>query len=144
MATKTTTTPTTGADELHPDGAERPSEAAMREAAQHDAPPENPEPAAKPTRRRKAAAAKPAASSAKRVSGRDAVAKVLADGKPQKAKDITAAAVKLVRPKMTGKTPEATLGALLYTEAKKKGGLVVKAGAGRDTTFRLRPVKAAK
>ncbi len=70
---------------------------------------------------------KPAAKPAKRVSGRDAVAKVLADGKPRKAKEITAAAVKLVKPAMKGKTPEATLASLLYTGE-----------------FKLRPVKAAK
>jgi hypothetical protein len=65
-----------------------------------------------------------------RVSGRQAIAKVLADGQPRTAKDITTAAVKLVRPPMKGKTPEATLGALLYTQAKVDGGLVVKTGKG--------------
>lgn len=75
----------------------------------------------------------------KRVTGRDAIAKVLADGQPRPAKEITAAAVKLVRPAMTGKTPEATLGALLYTQAKRADGLVTKTGSGRATTFTLRP-----
>ena len=79
-----------------------------------------------------------------RVSGREAVAKVLADGKPRPAGEITAAAVKLIRPKPTGKTPEATLGALLYTQAKKPDGFVIRRGEGRKTTFRLRPVKASK
>jgi HB1, ASXL, restriction endonuclease HTH domain len=77
---------------------------------------------------------------ATRVSGRDAVAKVLADGQERTAKEITSAAVKLVRPAMTGKTPEATLGALLYTQAKKDDGLVERTGKG---TFRLRPTEAS-
>jgi ribosomal protein S7 len=74
------------------------------------------------------------------ITGRQAVARVMADGKPRKAKEITSEAVKLVT-NMTGKTPEATLAALLYTEAKKKNGLVVK--TRKKGEFKLRPVKAA-
>lgn len=121
-------------------------EAAEAEAAKH------PKPARKPAAKKNArteatkstirAARKPAASSSARVSGRDAVAKVLADGKPRKTKEITAAAVKLVRPAMTGKTPEATLSALLYTQAKRPDGLVVR--TKQPGEFKLRPVKASK
>lgn len=82
----------------------------------------------------KAAAKAPATKSG--VSGRDAVAKVLADGQPRKTAEITSAAVKLVRPPMTGKTPEATLSALLYTQAKRDDGLVILTGKGE---FKLRP-----
>jgi hypothetical protein len=98
---------------------------------------------------RKRAAAKRTASSTKatatrraasrstaRVTGRQAIAKVLADGQPRPAKEITAAAVKLIRPVSKGKTPEATLGAFLYTQAKKPDGLVEQTGRGE---FRLRP-----
>lgn len=73
---------------------------------------------------------------AKRVTGRDAIAKVLADGQSHPAGEITAAAVKLVRPAMAGKTPQATLSAFLYTQAKKPDGLVVRTGKGE---FQLRP-----
>lgn len=80
--------------------------------------------------------------STSRVSGRDAILKVMADGKPRKAKDITAEAVKLIRPKPAGKTPEATLSALLYTQAKKPDGIVVR--TSKTAEFKLRPVKASK
>jgi hypothetical protein len=73
---------------------------------------------------------------AARVTGRDAVRKVLADGQPRKTAEITAAAVKLIRPKPEGKTPEATVSALLYVQAKK-GGFVEATGRGE---FRLRPI----
>jgi hypothetical protein len=119
------------ADDLHPEGAERPSEAAMREAAQHDAPVE---PVEAPTSKPKAAAKKPAGP--KKGSARAAVAKVLADGQPRSSKEITAAAAKLATG-LTGKTPEASLRALLSTEAKKADGLVE---PGPDKgTYRLRP-----
>jgi hypothetical protein len=78
---------------------------------------------------------------AKRVTGSQAILHVLADGKPRKAKDITSEAVKLVKPAMAGKTPEATLGAWLYTQAKKPTGAVVR--TKNPGEFKLRPVKAA-
>jgi hypothetical protein len=93
-------------------------------------------------RGRKKAAAKPAPAKGKgKLTGRQAVAKVLADGQPRKAGEITAAAVKLTA--MAGKTPQATLGALLYTEAKKPDGLVTRTGTGRETTFALRATAGA-
>lgn len=81
------------------------------------------------------------ASTKGRVTGSQAILKVLADGKPRKTKEITSEAVKLVRPKMGGKTPEATLGAWLYTQAKKKDGAVVR--TKKPGEFKLRPVKEA-
>jgi hypothetical protein len=101
-----------------------------------------PEPAAAPApaNAAKGKAGKPAAPKAgpkapKRVTGREAVRKVLADGKPRKTTEISTAAVKLMRPAPTGRTPEATIGALLYVQAKKDDGFVVRTGTGE---FRLR------
>ena len=51
----------------------------------------------------------------------EAVAKVLANGQPRTTKDITARAAKIATG-LKGKTPEASLSAFLYTEAKKPGG----------------------
>jgi hypothetical protein len=72
-----------------------------------------------------------------KVTGRQAILQVLADGKPRATKEITAAAAAIATD-MKGKTPEATLGAFLYTQAKKPDGAVVRAGKGK---FKLRPVK---
>lgn len=80
---------------------------------------------------------KPAAKSAgkKLVTGRAAVAKVLADGAPRKTAEITAAAAKIATG-LKGKTPEQSLAAFLYTEAKKADGIVER---GPDKgTFQLR------
>lgn len=135
-------------DELHPDGLERPSEAAMRLADDEPAAPPakrdrkrsstKPRPEAKPARKRSSTSttAKPE----RRVSGRQALEKVLADGKPAKVGDITAAAVKLVRPPMKGKTPQATLSAQLYTQAKRPDGLVVR--TKNPGEFKLNPKRA--
>ena len=71
----------------------------------------------------------------KKVTGREAIAIVLADGMPMKSRDICAAAAKLVT--MKGKTPEASLSALLAVQAKKPEGLVIRTAPG---TFKLRPV----
>jgi hypothetical protein len=78
-----------------------------------------------------AAAAKPAAKTTpakKPIGARAAVAKVLADGAPRTSKEITSAAAKIAG--LAGKTPEASLRALLSTEAKKADGLVVRTEQG--------------
>jgi hypothetical protein len=56
-----------------------------------------------------------------RVGGKKAMALVLAgnNGKAMKLKALTAAALPLIEPPMKGKTPEATLAAMAYVEAKK-------------------------
>ena len=139
-STEITNTP----DELHPDGAERPSEAAMREADEVEpvvveapAKPKRKAPARKASTTKKRATSKRGgvgASAPKRTTARDAVAKVLADGQPRSSKEITSAAAKLAT--LGGKTPEASIRALLSTQAKKPDGLVV---AGTDKgTYRLR------
>jgi hypothetical protein len=79
------------------------------------------------------------ASNNPRVSGSQAILQVLADGKPRKAGDITAAAIPLVKPPLAGKTPHATLAHWLYFEAKKPGGAVVK--TRNKGEFKLRPRK---
>ena len=60
-----------------------------------------------------------------RISGKRAMCMVLAEkGSAMKTKTLAAAALPLIEPPMVGKTPEATLAAMLYTEAKKgKDGL---------------------
>ena len=68
-----------------------------------------------------------------KITGREAITIVLADGKPQKSKAICAAAAKLVT--MKGKTPEASLSALLAVQAKKPDGFVIRTAPG---TFKLR------
>jgi hypothetical protein len=88
----------------------------------------------------KTAAAKPAAkkpAAKKGVTAKAAIAQVLADGTPQRTKDITAAAAK-VATALKGKTPEQSLAALLYVEAKKPAGLVMR--GPEKGTFMLRPV----
>jgi hypothetical protein len=75
----------------------------------------------------------------KPITARAAIAKVLADGKAQPTKQITAAAAKLATG-LKGKTPEQSLAALLYVEAKKENGLVIR-GAEKGM-FQLRPVAA--
>jgi hypothetical protein len=69
-----------------------------------------------------------------RVSGREAIEKVLADGQPRPLREITDEALKLATG-MNGKTPAATLAAWLYTQAKKSDGVVELVAKGQ---FRLR------
>lgn len=58
----------------------------------------------------------------KQMSGREALIEVLREnGGRMKIKDATAEAVKRA-PRMKGKTPTATLAAMIYTAAKKPGG----------------------
>lgn len=92
-------------------------------------------PAAKKPAAKKPAAAKTAAK--KGVTAKAAIAQVLANGEPQRTKDITSAAAKIATA-LKGKTPEQSLAALLYVEAKKPAGLVMR-GAEKGT-FMLRPV----
>jgi hypothetical protein len=80
-----------------------------------------------------AKAAKPKA----HVTGPQALERVLADGRPRPVAEITAAAAKIATG-LTGRTPEATLSAQLYTAAKA-GGFVELIDRG---TFRLRPTTA--
>jgi hypothetical protein len=69
-----------------------------------------------------------------KITGKEAIRQVLADGKPQKAKAICVAAAALVT-EMKGKTPVASLSALLAVEAKKADGFVIRTAPG---TFKLR------
>jgi hypothetical protein len=71
-----------------------------------------------------------------KITGREAIKQVLADGKPRKAKAITVEAQELAQ--LQGKTPLATLSALLYVEAKKSDGLFVR--TKNKGEFKLRPV----
>ena len=80
--------------------------------------------------------------STKRVTGSQALLHLLADGKPRKVGELTATAVKMVRPAMKGKTPEATLSAWLYTQAKKPGGAVVR--TKKPGEFKLRPIRPSE
>ncbi len=75
-----------------------------------------------------------------RITGKLAVAQVLADGKPKKSKVICAEAAAIAT-ELKGRTPEATLSALLATEAKKADGLVVRTKPGE---FKLRPKRKAR
>lgn len=69
------------------------------------------------------------------MTGKEAIEQVLTGKrKPMPAKDITAAAQEIAQ--LGGKTPEATLAAILYTQAKRDDGLVLKTGRGE---FKLNP-----
>jgi hypothetical protein len=70
------------------------------------------------------------------MTGREAIEQVLSGKRnATPATEIAEQAAKIATG-LKGKTPKATLAALLYTEAKKKDGLVVKAGTGK---FKLNP-----
>jgi hypothetical protein len=70
------------------------------------------------------------------MTGREAIEKILTGKRnPMPASEIAEQAAKIATG-LKGKTPKATLAALLYTEAKKDDGLVVKSGKG---TFKLNP-----
>lgn len=74
------------------------------------------------------------------MNSKSAIEQVLAGRrKPMPAKEIVAAALPLATG-LKGSTPEATLSAVLYVEAKKAGGLVVKTGRGE---FKLNPKRKA-
>jgi HB1, ASXL, restriction endonuclease HTH domain len=76
-----------------------------------------------------------------KISGRQAIQQVLADGKPRKAKAIVTAAAEIATG-LKGKTPEATLSAMLYVEAKKADGIVVR--TKNKGEFKLRPQRKAR
>lgn len=85
---------------------------------------------------------RPASNGPRKGSMTDAMVKVL-DGadEPMGAKDITAEIKRRrLAPNLKGKTPDATVGAKLATEAKKPGGLFERTGPGK---FRLRNQPAA-
>ena len=71
-----------------------------------------------------------------KISGRQAIQQVLADGKPRKAKTIVKTAAQIANG-LKGKTPDATLSAMLYVEAKKSDGIVVR--TKNKGEFKLRP-----
>jgi HB1, ASXL, restriction endonuclease HTH domain len=76
-----------------------------------------------------------------KISGRQAIQQVLADGKPRKAKAIVTAAAEIATG-LKGKTPEATLSAMLYVEAKKPDGIVVH--TKNKGEFKLRPARRSR
>lgn len=105
--------------------------------------------AAKRATRKRGAKASPKPGTARagagdRVTFKDAAEQVLrkADG-PLKVKAIAEAAIPLVRPKSTGKTPAATLSAHLVVDANK-GGRFVKTAPGTFDVRELNPRGAAK
>ena len=85
-----------------------------------------------------------AVAGAERVTFKDAAERVLraADG-PLKVKAIAELAIPLVSPAPTGKTPAATLGAHLITDANK-GGRFIKTAPGTFDVRELNPRGAAK
>jgi HB1, ASXL, restriction endonuclease HTH domain len=96
---------------------------------------------------RAAAAAAPAPTaefSIKRVTFKDAAEQVLrAAAGPMKVKAIAELAIPLVTPTPAGKTPAATLGAHLITDANK-GGRFVKTAPGTFDVREINPRGAAK
>lgn len=71
----------------------------------------------------------PAAAPAK-VSARDAAISALADGTPKSASDIIDAVIATRGVTLGGKTPRATVQAILSTEAKKEEGAIERVETG--------------
>ena len=84
-------------------------------------------------------AATPAATAPAKVSGKAAIEQVLADGKTHKASEIISRAVELAT-ELNGKTPKATLSAMLVTEANRPGGRWKRVAPG---TYKRAPVRKA-
>jgi HB1, ASXL, restriction endonuclease HTH domain len=79
-----------------------------------------------------------------RITFKDAAERVLREGTgPMKVKEIAELAIPLVTPTPQGKTPAATLGAHLITDANK-GGRFVKTAPGTFDVREINPRGAAK
>jgi hypothetical protein len=79
-----------------------------------------------------------------RITFKDAAERVLREGTgPMKVKEIAELAIPLVTPTPQGKTPAATLGAHLITDANK-GGRFIKTAPGTFDVRELNPRGAAK